>query len=290
MTTLSTPTARPQAVWGMIGRQLRAFRVARNISPAVAGQHIGAHESKISWIECGNVKVKEDDLERLLALYRVTGAECRAILDLTRRAGDRQWWYPHRDVLADWFCSYLVLESAAEVIRTYEVHFIPGILQTRAYAEAVMRQWYVDEAEVRRRVEVRMRRQEILHEQRSPHIWAVIDEAALRKQIGGPLVMREQLESLIEANEQRHMRIQILLSAAGGHVGMGNSFSILRLRNEHMPDVVYLEQIDSALFFTEREELDPYREAMTRINVAAGKPNETRNVIEQALRDAQSPR
>ncbi|MEU7865237.1 helix-turn-helix transcriptional regulator [Dactylosporangium sp. NPDC049140] len=280
-------TARPQVVWEMIGRQLRDFRNARDISRAEAGRHIGGDETKISRLELGRVKVKEEDLERLLDLYGVTSvAEQRAMLDLTRRAGSRQWWYQHRDLLADWFCSYLLLESAAHLIRTYEVQFIPGLLQTRAYAEAVMRLRYTDEAEVRRRVDVRMERQRILHEQRSTHVWAVVEEAALRQQIGGPHVMREQLKALVQANERRYIRIQVLPNSAGGHAGTGTSFSILRLRSEKLLDVVYLEQLESAQFFTDAWQSDPYFEAWSRLSVAAGKPDDTTAVFANLLRES----
>ncbi|MER7273431.1 helix-turn-helix transcriptional regulator [Dactylosporangium sp. NPDC000244] len=270
-------TARPQAVWEMIGRQLRDFRIARGISSDDAGEHLGADRSKISRLECGRVKVKEDDLERLLDLYRITDADERqAIVDLTRRASDRQWWYRHRDVLADWFCSYLLLESAAAFIRTYEVQFVPGLLQTRAYAEAVMRTRYTDEAEVQRRVEVRMERRRILHEQGSTRVWAVVEEAALRKRIGGPDVMREQIESLVRDSARPYIRIQVLPDSAAGRAGTGTSFSILRLRNAKLLDVVYLEQLESAQFFTDAWQSDPYFEAWSRLIVAARKPDETR--------------
>ncbi|WP_433213339.1 helix-turn-helix domain-containing protein [Dactylosporangium sp. CS-047395] len=277
-------TARPQAVLEMIGRQLRDYRTACDLTRTAAGQYIGADDTKISRLELGRVRVKEEDLERLLGLYQVPPAERKSILDLSRRAGDRHWWFEHRDVLADWFCSYLLLESAAQYIRTYEMRFIPGLLQTPAYAEAVMRQRYADEAEVRRRVDVRMQRQRILTEPGSPRLWAVVDEAALRRPVGGPQVMREQLKALVRANERQYTRIQVLSFGAAGPASPGTSFSILRLRNAQLQDVVYLEQIESAQFLTDAEQADPYQKAWSRLGVAAGEPDETAAVIEDALR------
>ncbi|WP_432984275.1 helix-turn-helix domain-containing protein [Dactylosporangium sp. CA-233914] len=281
--------AQPRAVREIVGRLLREFREAKRISRADAALHLGGSESKISRIELGDVKVKEDDLGRLLTLYGVRPlAEWRALLDLVRRDNEPQWWHEYRDVLTDWLCSYLLLESAAETIRTYEVQFIPGLLQTRAYAEAVTRLRFGNEAEVQRRVNVRMRRQRMLHQPGSPRLWAVVDEAALRKQVGGPQIMREQLESLIRAGRRRDALIQVLPFGAGGRAGAGNSFSILRLRSQHLLDVVYLEQIDSALFFADQGQSDPYLEEMTRIGVAAKPPEETEAFIKTILRERDS--
>lgn len=275
---------RPQEVRELLGRQLRLLRVSKRVSPGAAGRHIGASASKISRIELGRVKVKDDDLDRLLTLYEVTDpAGRRAMMDIAWRTNNRQWWHDYSDVLPGWFCSYLMLEPAAQNIRTYEVQFIPGLLQTPAYAEAVIRLRYTDDAEIKRRVDVRMQRQRMLDQQRSPHLWAIVDEAALHRQVGGPQVMREQIEFLIRATRLQNVRIQILPFDAGRAV-VGNSFSILRLRIKEFLDVVYLEQIDSALYFSDPNESDPYALAMNHIGVEARRPDETVAILERILR------
>ena len=258
---------RPDTAHAMLGRQLRLLRASRRISRASAERHIGGSHSKISRIESGRTGVKETDLDRLLDLYEVTDhKERHAMLELTGRLNHRQWWHTHSEVLGGWFCSYLVFESIAEYIRTYEVRFIPGLLQTRAYAEAVVRRQYDNEAVISQRVDARMQRQQVLLQRGTPRLWAVVDEAALYEQIGGPAVMREQIDFLAQVAELPQVHIQILPSWAAGQAGIGDSFSMLRLRMKGLSDVVYLEHIGSALFLEHPDDLDPYKIAMTRLS------------------------
>lgn len=280
---------RPDEAHELLGRQLRLLREAGGVTPTAAGRHIGGSASKISRIECGRCKVKEDDLHRLLNLYGGTDRRHRqALLEFAGRLAGGQWWDGYRDVVDDWFRSYLVLESIAQVIRTYEVRFIPGLLQTRAYAEAVVRRQYHDEKEVRRRVEVRMRRQHAVIERKKPHLWAVIDraaldEAALPDGIAGPAVMREQIEFLRTAAEQPNVVIQILPPGAGGRVGIATSFSLLRMSG--IPDVAYIEHIGDALFLDRPDKADRYAIAMNRLGVEAGEPQDAKATLEESLAD-----
>ena len=273
---------RPEQVLQILGGQLRFLREARGVSREDAARHIGADPSKVSRIEGGKVRSKTDEFEQLLQFYEVPVAERSGMVDIMSRANAPQWWDRHSSVLTNWLCSYLVFESAAVSIRTYEVHFIPGLLQTAAYAEASIRLWHPNDAEVRRRVDVRAERRRMLLSERRV-LWAVVDEAALRRQIGGAKVMREQLEFLVRASALPNVQIQIL--PVGSDAGVGNSFSILRLPTTHLLDVVYLEQMDSAQFFSERNRCDPYLAAMERICAAAREPAQTVKVIEQILRE-----
>lgn len=161
---------------------------------------------------------------------------------------DRSWWHAYSDTLPGWFTSYLVLESVAQHIRTYEVRFIPGLLQTEAYAEQVIRRQSRDPGEVRRRVEVRIQRQRMVLEQGTSQLWAIIDETALDGHFGPVRVMAEQVQFLIDAAKHSNVHIQVLPTKAGWDAGVGNSFSILRLRMQSVLDVIYLEQIGSAFF------------------------------------------
>jgi transcriptional regulator with XRE-family HTH domain len=283
-TSRSMPKGRPDEAHEMLGRQMRYLREARRVSPAVAGRHIGTTASKISRIERGRVKIKEDDLLGLLDLYGVPGqAELQAMLEFACRLNSRQWWQKDGTELDGWFCSYLVLESIAEYIRTYEVRFIPGLLQTPAYAEAVIRRRYTNEDEIRRRVDVRMRRQRMVLEAKTPRLWALVDKAALEEDWAGEHVMREQIEFLLRTAEQRSAVIQVLPSGAGGRAGIGNSFSLLRLRVQNLSDVVYLEHIDSALFLESPGKSDPYRSAIELLSIEAGEPEDTTSQLEKAL-------
>jgi transcriptional regulator with XRE-family HTH domain len=275
---------RPNEAHEMLGRQLRSLRNAKKVPASVAGRHIGASASKISRMEGGRTKVKDDDLYHLLTLYGVTDpVERQAMLEFACALNNKQWWDVDKGFLGGWFCSYLTLESISQYIRTYEVRFIPGLLQTEAYAEAVIRRQYTQEAEIRRRVRVRMRRQQMVLDRGTTRLWALVDSAALDEGFAGTEVMRKQIEFLIYAAQRDNVMIQVLPSGAGGYAGVGNSFSILRLRVGNLSDVVYLEHIDDAFFHDDANKSDPYRIAMTKLALKDGTPEDTMSKLEKAL-------
>lgn len=282
-TSPSDSAANPVIARAILGRVVRELRETAGIDRDDASAHISASPSKISRMELGRVAVKTRDLDNLLAFYGIPAGERHPILELAGRLNDRQWWHESGG-LDDWFASYLVFESIAQRIRTYEVRFIPGLLQTEAYAEALVRIRYTSETEIRRRVNIRMQRQRMLLKQRSQTLWAVVDEAALHEKIGSRQVMKDQIEFLIHATKHPNVRIQVLASGDGAQAGVGNSFSMLRLRIPSLPDVVYLEQIGSALFLSNPDESDPYDIAMNRLGVTASQPSQTENTLKQTLR------
>ena len=281
---------RPDQAHEVFGRRLRYLRESRGVSPLAARRHIDGSASKISRLETGRVGVKEEDLLRLLALYGVTDTlEVSAMLQFASRLDDRQRWRDDGAALDGWLSSYLVLESIAKQIRTYEVRFIPGLLQTAAYAEAVIRCRYTDPHEIRQRVKVRMRRQQmILDNEPSPfgrtlRLWALVDEAALAEGFAGPDVMRNQIDFLLQTAERHSVVIQVLPSSAGGSIGIGAPISMLRFRGEVLPDVVYLEHLHNATFLDSPSETDPYRIAMEQLADKAGEPQDTTSMLEKAL-------
>lgn len=268
----------------LLGSRLRALREKKKISRPDAAQHIGSSAPTISRIELGQVAVKERDLERLLDLYGVTDPSQRlAYLKLAHQLSARPWWHPHKDLLAGWLCSYLALESVADQIRTYENRFIPGLLQTRTYAETVIRQDGARGHDLDRRVDVRMNRQQRILERKAA-LWAVVDEATLTNQTAGPAVMREQIDFLISmaGAERREVSIQVLPVEKSAIAAAAHSFSILRLRIHDLQDVVYLEQLNSALFLDGPSDCDPYNTAWSRLTVEANKPGETVELLQKA--------
>ena len=221
----------PTVLRMLLGAQLRRLRERNGITREAAGWEIRASESKISRMELGRVGFKERDVSDLLTLYGVTDTEERtALLALARQANAPGWWHRYGDVLPHWFQSYLDLEAAATMIRTYEVQFVPGLLQTAGYARAVIRIGHsgARAEEIERRVEVRMARQRVLHRENPPQLWAVIDEAVLRRPMGGHKVMREQVLHLLEATKMPNVRIQVVPFHAGGHAAAGGAFKIGR--------------------------------------------------------------
>ena len=272
----------------LLGAYLRRLREARGISREDAGWTIRASESKISRMELGRVGFKERDVADLLSLYGVEDGEERArLIELARAANAPAWWRPYGDVLPSWFQSYLGLETAAAMIRTYEVQFVPGLLQTREYARAVVRLGFevATRDEIERRVEVRLARQRVLTRPDPTQLWVVIDEAALRRPIGGPEVMRAQLEALLEATLLPNVRLQVIPFHAGGHAAAGGAFTILRFPEPDLPDVVYTEQLVGAHYLDKRDDVETYLAVMARLCVEADPPHHTTETLKRIIKD-----
>jgi transcriptional regulator with XRE-family HTH domain len=278
----------PTVLRMVLGGQLRRLREAKGISREDAGYEIRASDSKISRMELGRVGFKERDVADLLTLYDVTDEKDRKpLLDLARQANNRGWWHRFGDVLPSWFQAYLGLELAAALIRTYEVQFVPGLLQTADYARAVIALGHsrATAEQIERRVELRMQRQHVLTRPDPVQYWAVVDEAALRRPIGGSAVMRGQIAALIEASKQSTVTLQVLPFHTGGHAAAGGAFTLLRFPDPDLPDVVYSEQLTSAIYLDKREDVDLYAAAMERLAVEAAPPTRTLEMLEELLRE-----
>jgi hypothetical protein len=275
----------------LLGAHLRRLREAQGVTREDAGWEIRSSESKISRMELGRVGFKERDVADLLTLYGLDDDEERTrLLALARDANNPGWWHRFGDVLPNWFQSYLGLEAAAALIRTYEVQFVPGLLQTKEYARAVVLLGHgrAKADEVDRRVELRMARQQVLTRADAPKLWVVVDEAALRRPIGGIDIMRGQVDALLEANTLPNVRLQVIPFNAGGHAAAGGAFTILRFPDQDLPDVVYIEQLTSALYLDKRDDVDLYAEAMERLCVEARPPTDTQKVLEEIRRDLEA--
>lgn len=278
----------PTVLRMLLGAHLRRLREAEGVSRETAGWEIRASESKISRMELGRVSFKERDVADLLTLYGLGDDQERAdLIALARDANTPGWWHRDGDILPSWFQSYLGLEAAAALIRTYEVQFIPGLLQTPDYARSVIVLGHgrASDDEVERRVGLRLKRQQVLSRKDPPQLWVVIDEGALRRPIGGPDVMRAQLRALVDVTKLPNVRLQVIPFHAGGHAAAGGSFSILRFPDQDLPDVVYVEQMTSALYLDKREDVDYYAAAMERLCVEADKPARTPDILGKVLRE-----
>ncbi|HEY3907133.1 MAG TPA: helix-turn-helix transcriptional regulator [Streptosporangiaceae bacterium] len=285
---LSQPPGDATVLRMMLGSRLRQLREAAKVTPEQAGYEIRASRSKISRMENGRVSFKGRDIIDLLNLYGVTDDEVRqATLELARRANVPGWWAKYGDILPDWFELYLGLESSAAVIRTFELQFIPGLLQTEDYARAVTALGHrsAPADEINRRVALRMRRQHVLSRPEPAKFWAVMDEAALHRPVGGRDVMRAQLRHLAQATAAQHVTVQVVPFRSGGHAAAGGSFSILRFDQPDLPDVVYIEQLTSALYLENRQDVDHYQEVMNQLSTDALTPAETADFIEAIIAD-----
>jgi hypothetical protein len=271
----------------LVGAQLRRLREERGITRDDAGYVIRGSGSKISRLELGKVSFKERDISDLLSHYGVEDGDQReAILTLARDANAPGWWHNYDDVLPTWFETYVGLEEAASLIRTYEVQFIPGLLQTEDYARAVTVAGRPDlhRDETDRRVKLRAARQQLLLTRSpAPRLWAVIDEGALRRPIGGSRVMRGQLEHLVELGQLPNISIQIMPFRFGGHAAEGGAFSILRFPEPELPDVVYVEQLVSALYLDKREQVDRYAQIFDRLTVDSQPPDLSADTLRKII-------
>jgi transcriptional regulator with XRE-family HTH domain len=272
----------------LVGIQLHRFREAAGITPDQAAYEIRASRSKISRMENGLVRFKERDVTDLLTLYGVTDEKTRSgLVLLTRQANTPGWWSKYGDIMADWFEAYLGLETAASVIRTFELQFVHGLFQTEDYARAVtlLGHTAAPAEEIDRRVSLRLKRQDLLTGPMPPQVWSVIDEGALRRPVGGPAVMRAQLERLVELAKLRHVTIQVAPFSTGGHAAAGGSFTVLRFSEQEVPDVVYIEQLTSALYLDKRDDVDHYLEVMNHLSTEALTPPQSVKFITETIRD-----
>ena len=272
----------------LLGTQLRRLREAAGVSPEKAGAAIRGSRSKISRMETGRVGFKIRDVTDLLTLYGVTDEQVRdRLLALARQSARPDWWARYGDILPDWFEPYLGLESAATAIRSLDSQFVHGLFQTEDYARAVARLSHQADSPsaIEDRVALRLKRQDLLTRQDPPRIWAVMDESVLRRPVGGPDVMRAQFHRLIDVAGMPHVTIQVVPFARSGHAGESGSFAILRFGERDLPDVIYLEQLTSAIYLDQRSDVEHYLEVVDELSGAALTPAATRDLIEQVINE-----
>ncbi|MDH6704161.1 transcriptional regulator with XRE-family HTH domain [Kitasatospora sp. MAA19] len=266
----------------LLGTQLRKLREARGVSREEAGYSIRASESKISRMELGRVGFKERDVADLLTLYGVEAEQERAtVLGLVRDANATSWWHEYGDVLPAWFQNYVGLEEAVAEIRSYEVQFVHGLLQTADYARAVIAAGghATDPGEIERRVEVRLKRQAVLTAEHGPRLLAVLDEAALRRPWGGPELMRNQIDRLLELGELPNVRLQVLPLGCAGLSAESGAFTVLGFAEPELADVVYVEQFTTALYLDKPVEVAEYRQAMEGLLADSLDPEQTHHLL-----------
>jgi transcriptional regulator with XRE-family HTH domain len=280
-------SAGPTAARMLVGAQLRRLRRQAGISREQAGAAIGAAESELRGLELGRSGFRRRDVADLLTLYGVTDeAERQAVLELADQAGAPGWWQRYHDVVPSWHEPFLGLEQAASVIRGYEVGCIPELLQTPDYTRAIVRSRHPEatEAEIARHADLLGERQQILWRPEPAHLWTVIDETALRRPPGGVEEMRDQLRHLIEVMaELPNVTVQVLPLRSGGHAPTGGPITLLRFPEDELPDVVFLRQLDGAIYLDEPSDTDPYRDVLDQLVVHAELPAETGLILSRII-------
>jgi transcriptional regulator with XRE-family HTH domain len=241
----------------------------------------------ISRWENGERSVRPTDLRLLLDIYGVDGERREALLTLARQAKERGWWQSYGSAIPQWFQVYVGLEAEASSVRVYEAELVHGLLQTADYYRAFLRAAPAAAAddEADRKIEVRLARQERLTGDDPPDYWAVLNEAVIRRVVGGAHVMRGQLDHIADMAALPHVNVQVLPFGAGVHPAMDGSFEILGFPEPADPDVVYLENQAGSLYLEEQPEIDRYARMFSHLIAKALDPEESRRMIARIATD-----
>ena len=262
--------------------ELKRLREMTGLTQEEVASQLDWHPTKVMRIETGRTAPHPNDVRVMLGLYGATDAEALAgLIRLAKDARQRGWWYSYRDVLLNRFEFFLGLESEADTIRDFELAMIPGLLQTEDYARALIRGLMAyDAAEIERRVEVRMTRQKLLTREDRPQLWAIMDEAAIRRVVGGRAIMRAQLLHLAHATELGGTTIQVVPYGAGPHPGQAGPFIILGFAEPTEPEVVYMETIGGNLYVDKPEEVRLCTTAFDQLRAVALSPSQSRAMLQ----------
>ncbi|MET7484480.1 helix-turn-helix transcriptional regulator [Streptomyces sp. NPDC005538] len=286
---LSRTEPAPTLLKMLVGVQLAGMREDFGLAQDQAARAVGFSPPKLSRIESGKGRrpPADADVRALLELYKADEHEARVLLELLRRAGEPGWWQRYdKRLMPEWFDRLVGLQEAATAIRTFEIQYVPGLLQTTAYTRAVVERGLptAPAREVQRRLELRTRRRELLDRSEAPQLWAIIDESVLLRVLGGPEVMREQLLHLVEMAQRPRVTVQIVPLDVTNASAPAIPLTYLRFGGLDLPDIVYLEHIKSAVFLEDRDETEEYRLALDRLGDEALSPRESLVRLRDTLR------
>lgn len=261
----------------LVGVQLAGIREDFGLPQDQAARAVGFSAPKLSRIESGKGRrpPAEADVRALLELYKTDEHEAKVLLQLLQRAGEPGWWQRYdKRLMPEWFDRLVGLQEAATAIRTFEIQYVPGLLQTEAYTRAVVERGLptAPAREVQRRIELRMRRRQLLERVDAPQLWAIIDESVLLRVLGGREVMREQLQYLVDMAQRPHVILQIVPLDVTNASAPAIPVTYLRFGGPDLPDIVYLEHIKSAAFLEDRDETEEYRLTLDRLGGEALNP------------------
>ncbi|AYN38512.1 XRE family transcriptional regulator [Streptomyces dangxiongensis] len=269
----------------VLGKRLQELREAAGLSREEAARVLRVASATVRRMEMAEVALKIPYVQVLLSTYGVAGEETDAFVRLAEEANQPGWWQRFHDVLPDWFSLYVSLEGAARIIRSYEPHFVPGLLQTEEYARAVMEAGTIGQTSpetIERHVSLRMERQRLLERDDPPHLWVILDETVLRRPVSSrPQVMRDQLDRLLEYGERDRVTLQIAEFAAGPHPGTYAPFTLFRFAEPELPDMVFTEYLTGALYLDSRREVATHLEVLDHMTARAGSARRTRELLRE---------
>ncbi|MCX5330221.1 MULTISPECIES: helix-turn-helix transcriptional regulator [unclassified Streptomyces] len=269
----------------VLGRRLQELREAAGLKREEAAKVLRVAPATVRRMEMAEVALKIPYVQLLLSTYGVSEEETDAFVALAEEANQPGWWQRFHDVLPDWFSLYVSLEGAARIIRSYEPHFVPGLLQTEAYARAVMEAGTIAQQgsdTIERHVSLRMTRQQLLEKPDSPHLWVIMDETVLCRPVGqGGEIMREQLDRLLEFAERDRVTLQIAEFAAGPHPGTYAPFSLFRFAEPELPDMAFTEYLTGALYLDSRAEVSAHLEVLDHMTARAASAERTKKILRE---------
>ncbi|MEU6353881.1 helix-turn-helix transcriptional regulator [Streptomyces sp. NPDC047072] len=265
----SSTTTAPTVLRMILGRRLQERRQQAGASLEDAARALRVKSLTIRRLEKAEVALKPLYVEKLLETYGADRQEIEEFVALAERANEPGWWYAYRDVLPGWFSAYVSLETGARTLRTYEPHYVTGLLQTPRYARAVLSGGAPvgHDEELDRRVGLRLRRQALLERPDAPTLWVVMEEAVLHRVVGGAEVMREQIDRILEVSELEHVSVDVVPFTAGAHVGVCAPFTYFRFEEPELPDIVYTEILSGAMYLDQRSDVAAHLEAHSRMSL-----------------------
>ncbi|MYW14710.1 helix-turn-helix domain-containing protein [Streptomyces sp. SID2955] len=279
---MSEPRSAPTVGQVVLGRRLLDLRERAGLKREEAARVLRVAPATVRRMEMAEVSLKIPYLQLLLKAYGVPDDEAALFVQLAEEANRPGWWQRFHDILPNWFSMYVSLEGAAGLIRSYEPHFVPGLLQTEGYARAVLKSGAVGQTspdDIERHVALRMQRQALLARPDAPRFWAVMDETALRRPVGGPEVMRAQIDKLLEATKLAHVTLQVAPFANGPHPGTYGPFVLFRFAMSELPDMVYSEYLTGAVYLDARTEVATHLEVMDRMAAQAATAQRTKEIL-----------
>jgi transcriptional regulator with XRE-family HTH domain len=269
----------------VLGKRLQELREASGLGREEAARVLRVASATVRRMEMAEVALKIPYVQVLLDTYGVAEEEAAAFVRLAEEANQPGWWQRFHDVLPDWFSLYVSLEGAARIIRSYEPHFVPGLLQTEAYARAVLEAGTIGQTEpdsVERHVSLRMERQRLLELPDPPHLWVIMDETVLRRPVSASAgVLRDQLDRLLEYAARDRVTLQIAEFAAGPHPGTYAPFTLFRFAEPELPDMVFTEYLTGALYLDSRQEVAAHLEVLDHMTARAASAQRTQKLLRE---------
>ncbi|MEU9211427.1 helix-turn-helix transcriptional regulator [Streptomyces sp. NPDC048415] len=279
---MSEPRSAPTVGQVVLGRRLLDLREQAGLKREEAARILRVAPATVRRMEMAEVSLKIPYLQLLLKSYGVGDEEAEAFVQLAEEANKPGWWQRFHDILPDWFSMHVSLEGAAALVRSYEPHFVPGLLQTEDYARGVLKAGAIGQTrpeDIERHVALRMQRQDLLTREGAPRIWAVMDETALRRPIGGPEVMRAQIDKLLQVTKLAHVTLQVIPFSSGPHPGTYGPFVLFRFAMPELPDMVYSEYLTGAVYLDARSEVATHLEVMDRMAAQAATAHRTKEIL-----------